>query len=105
MAVNENIGPKLEEYQQQTPVTLTRHTYFNLKRVSTTSNVYQRQNRQEKSNSPIDFTCNDVDGLSDFTKDINSPSGSISISNEGNQSLSIFAVDTVVDTVENVNHF
>ena len=100
MAINENTGPELEEYQQQPPLTLTRRIPSNSTTVSASSNVYQRRNQQEESNSPSDFTCNDIDSPSDFINDINHPSVSISLSNEGNQSLSISVVKTVVDTVE-----
>ena len=89
MAINENTGPELEEYQQQPPATLTRCTLSNSTIVSTPYNVYQRQNQQEESNSPSDFTHNNINSPSNFTNNINNPSGSIlSLSNIGNQSLS-----------------
>ena len=92
MAINENTGPELEEYQQQPPVTINHQ-------ILASSNVYLRQNQQEESYSP-----------SDFTNDTNSPSSSISLSNKGNQSLSASTVEKLVDIVEEdksvkENHF
>ena len=73
MAINENIGSEFEEYQQQPLVTINHQ-------ILASSNVYLRQNQQEESNSP---------------------SSSIRLSNEGNQSLSTFAVvETVINRVE-----
>ena len=53
-------------------------------------------------NSPRDFTCNNNDRPSGFTNNKNSPSCSISLSNEGNKSrsTSAFQFKTVVGKVE-----
>ena len=87
MAINENTGPKLEENQHhQPPATPTRCTLSQVSAaapttVLTPSSIFQRQNQQEKTNSPRDSILSSSDG----GDDTNSPSDSIfSSSNRGN---------------------
>ena len=90
MTINENTGPKFEENQlHQPPAILTRRTPSQVSvstptSVLTPSNVHQRHDQQEETNSPSDSTLSSPNGGNAKT----SPSDfSFSLSNRGNQIL------------------